>query len=497
MDIILAATLAILTFLSRVVNLTGVPIFTDEAIYIRWAQIGLVDPAQRFISLTDGKQPLLTWCMYPFLTIMKDPLIAGRIVSVLTGVGTSVALYLLARELFGRKAAIATVILYILCPFSYVYDRLALMDSMVGLWTVVALYLEVLLIRKPKLDRALLLGIAIGLGLLTKSSALFSLLLLPVSWLLIVGLEKIRVKRVIRWIGFSAVSGFIAEAMYNMLRLSPWFYIIKQKNYSFIMTFSEFMQKPFSLFLPNLNGLSQWVFGYLTLPIVIIIVAGVLFGFLRRDRRILLLLLWFLFPFLSLGAFGIVLFPRFTFFMVLPLMVIAGWVVSQWMEFARTKLPLLIFVPIVFLLYPGYQVYLLATRPVAASIPETDRNQLFNDWPSGYGVREVVQYLQSEASITKIVVGTEGTFGLNPAVYEMYLGKNPNIEIHGYWPVGQVPEELLISAETKPTYLIFKESQNIPSSWPLTLIQAYRRGNGSTFLYFYQVNPTHRNGVGI
>ena len=82
MDFLLVFILALLTFISRIFNLLKVPIFTDEAIYIRWAQIGLADPAHRYISLTDGKQPLFTWLMYPFLMIFNDPLYAGRFVSV-------------------------------------------------------------------------------------------------------------------------------------------------------------------------------------------------------------------------------------------------------------------------------------------------------------------------------------------------------------------------------------------------------------------------------
>lgn len=42
-------------FFSRLVNLTLLPIFTDEAIYIHWTQIAEGDAAWRFISLVDGK----------------------------------------------------------------------------------------------------------------------------------------------------------------------------------------------------------------------------------------------------------------------------------------------------------------------------------------------------------------------------------------------------------------------------------------------------------
>src|SRR3989338_2009720 len=73
---------------TRLTNLTTLPIFTDEAIYIRWGQIGLRDASHRFLSLEDGKQPLFVWLMYPMLKIFSDPLIAGRMVSVMAGLGS-------------------------------------------------------------------------------------------------------------------------------------------------------------------------------------------------------------------------------------------------------------------------------------------------------------------------------------------------------------------------------------------------------------------------
>ncbi len=139
------------------------------------------------------------------------------------------------------------------------------------------------------------------------------------------------------------------------------------------------------------------------------------------------------------------------------------------------------------MVYPIYQCYLLLFLPVDVTIHQNDRNQLFDDWPSGYGVNEVISYIDNQSKNGKVVLGTEGTFGLNPAVYEIYLGRNKNVEIHGYWPVGEVPKELLEASKHSPTYLVFKDKQEIPDNWPLRLIAKYRRGKGETFLLFYQV----------
>jgi len=491
MELLLLIFICFVTFITRIVNLLNIPIFTDEAIYIRWAQIGLNDPAHRYISLTDGKQPLLTWLMYPTLMVFSDPLFAGRFVSVVVSIFSVLGIYLVSKKLFSKKTAVFSTLVYIFSPFSLIYDRLALMDSLLACLGVWSMYFTILLVENPKLDYAFLLGISVGLGFLTKSSAFFYLCLIPAALLLFdFKSKKKTTNKLLKFIGLSLISVIIAEIIYNSLRLSPWFYMIEQKNYTFIYSLEDFIKAPFVHFLPNLHGLLSMLLHYLTLPIDIVIFIALLWTFFRKDKKILYLFIWFLFPFISLAFFGKVLFPRFLLFMVMPLFIVCGFIFSKIFIFALDKMKVfLLFIPLM-LIYPAYQSYLIIFSPVDVNIPVIDRNQLFDDWPSGYGVKEVISYLSKKAETSKIVIGTEGTFGLNPAVYEIYLGNNKNVEIYGFWPVFEVPEILIKKSKHYPTFLIFKEKQNIPSDWPLDLIAKYRRGKGNTYLLFYEVNPS-------
>src|SRR4030067_876613 len=144
------------------------------------------------------------------------------------------ALLTFISRIFNRTTAVLAGLLYLICPFVVVYDRLALMDSLLAAFAVWSLYLEILLIKYLRLDVALILGLTIGFGLLTKSSALFYILLLPASWLIFARKGKSKLSVIVKWLGFSFLSILIAQIMYNSLRLSPYFYIIEQKNYSFI-----------------------------------------------------------------------------------------------------------------------------------------------------------------------------------------------------------------------------------------------------------------------
>ena len=75
------------------------------------------EPTLRFLPLSDGKTPLFMWLIIPIFKIFKDPLFAGRFVSVLASVGTVVGIYLVGRELFGRKASVFSTIVYLVSPF--------------------------------------------------------------------------------------------------------------------------------------------------------------------------------------------------------------------------------------------------------------------------------------------------------------------------------------------------------------------------------------------
>src|SRR3990167_1754784 len=92
-------------FLTRLVLLDKFPIFTDEGIYINWAKIAKNDASWRFISLTDGRQPLQTWFTIFFLKFLpENHLLAGRLFAVTGGLMALTGLYALTFYIFNKKA---------------------------------------------------------------------------------------------------------------------------------------------------------------------------------------------------------------------------------------------------------------------------------------------------------------------------------------------------------------------------------------------------------
>jgi 4-amino-4-deoxy-L-arabinose transferase-like glycosyltransferase len=131
--IALGALIFMVAFILRVYDLTNLPIFGDEAIYIRWAQVMRAEPTLRFLPLSDGKQPLFMWSIIPLFKIFSDPLFAGRFLSALSGIASLAGVFALSNLLFkSKKVALITSLIYAISPFSLFFDRLAMADAMLS-----------------------------------------------------------------------------------------------------------------------------------------------------------------------------------------------------------------------------------------------------------------------------------------------------------------------------------------------------------------------------
>lgn len=492
---ILAGIGIIIVYLAtRLFALGDFPIFTDEAIYVRWAQIAKDDASWRFISLTDGKQPSFIWGAIVLLPFFNDPLVATRMVSVTTGFMTLIGLFFLGREIFkDARIGIISAFLYAIYPMAIVYDKMALYDSTVGMFMVWSFYITVLLARTLRLDAALILGLVIGGAVLTKTSGFFSIYLLPFATLLVDLEKKGLVKRLIRWILLATLASVMGFVIYNILRLSPFFHIIEEKNALFVYPLSEWIKHPVDTFLGNLAGMYDWLTSYLTYPLF---VAALLAPFLSRSymKEKLVLLIYCFAPFFALALFGNAIYPRFIFFMTLYLLPLASYTL-YWVYVHVKNIFLKWGVLLAILGFPVIVSVSLLVDFENGLINPSDRNQYYSAWPSGLGVKESLDFFEKEAENGPIYIATQGTFGLMPYAYEIYTYNNPNITVKGYWPIEtDIPEDILENSESMPTYVVFYQPcdvcQNIgvaPTTWPLEKVYELKKNAKETYFTVYRV----------
>ncbi|MDP3758260.1 MAG: glycosyltransferase family 39 protein, partial [Candidatus Daviesbacteria bacterium] len=241
-ELLILAGLVILYFLLRLPNLTLQPIFADEAIYIRWAQVMRAEPTLRFLPLSDGKTPLFMWAMIPFLKFVQDPLLAGRLLSVVSGFFTLVGVFLLAKRVFNIRSAFWASLLYVITPYTVFFDRMALVDSMLATFTVWVVFFAVWLINSLRLDIAMILGYLLGGAVLTKTPGMLNLFLLP---LIIIGFRnKGGSRNLVRLLILWGVAIIIAIVMYNSLRLGPNFHLLSSRNADYVFSPFELIGRP-------------------------------------------------------------------------------------------------------------------------------------------------------------------------------------------------------------------------------------------------------------
>jgi 4-amino-4-deoxy-L-arabinose transferase-like glycosyltransferase len=474
LEIVILLVLSLIYFASRFFSILSLPIFTDEAIYIRWAQIAKQDANWRFISLTDGKQPMFVWLMMVSLRFIQDPLLAGRVVSVGSGFMTLIGMYFLGREVFkNSKVGLISSALYVVFPMALVYDRMALYDCLVGTFAVWALLFIVLLARKVRMDIALILGMVVGGGVLTKTNAFFSIYLLPFSLLLFDWVGKNVVNRLLKWIGLCLISVVLTYGFYSILRLSPFFHIIGEKNAIFVYPLSEWLKHPLEFFIGNSQAIWDWTARYITWPLLIL---AVISFFVSRSflREKITLLLWYVIPAVALGFFGRTIYPRFTFFMMLSLLLLVAFSIYA-VSLRLKKVYLLVIFLILFFALAFKNDYLILTNFPQASIPTEDKKQYRTSWEAGGGIKQSIEFFEKESRNGKIYIATQGTFGLMPFAFEIYLINNPNIKIEGYWPIGEtVPAKVREEAKKYNTYFFFYQPCSscekigiAPPSWNL------------------------------
>lgn len=478
-------------FLSRLINLTIIPVFADEAIYIRWAQVMRAVASLRFIPLSDGKQPLFMWLVIPFLKLFTDPLVAGRMVSVLSGFGTMLGIGTLSYLLFKKKeVAIFTSILYLIAPFSCFFDRMALADGLLSFFGIWFLVLSVLLINYRRLDLAMLAGITLGLGLITKSPAIFFAMMLPLT--VFVSNDRTmkhwsnRIKLVVLWV---IVMGF-AFTIYNILRLGPEFHMIAIRNKDYIFSISEVLSHPLNPFLGNIKSVTSWFWILLTPTLFFLGLAGIFLTVKKYTQAGSFLLICFIAPLIAQSAVAKVFTSRYILFSVPLFLIFAGVMVSEIFLKLKNKILTTFFLALIFF-FPLYQIVLLSFAPQQANLPRNERSGYLELWTSGFGIKEAADYLKEAAKTQKVLVGTEGYFGTLPDGLQIYLEKVPNIVTIGVgYPIAQIPTSLLNGLASNRVFLVVNDSRFLISdNSQLHLIKKYpkaksAKGSQESLLFF-------------
>ncbi len=486
---LLIALLAVAFFaILRLSNLNVIPVFVDEAIYVRWSQVMRAESTLRFLPLSDGKQPLFMWLTIPALKYISDPLIAGRIISVVAGVFSLAGIGILGYLLFDSFLVGAfSSLLYSILPFAVFFDRMALADSLLstfGIWTII---FAIKFARSARLDQAMILGFILGGGLITKSPGLIFYL-----WVILAIIFFGKHSRASFWSylkGFAAVV-IISQMIYSVLRLGPGFSMIGARNLDYVFSWGEVLSHPLNPFVANFKNTIYWIWLLFTPPVILASLITLIHH--KSKRTLLFLILISHLPLVAQAAIAKVYTTRYILYAVIPLIPFYAWGI-QWL-FVRKGIMVRI-LAIICVLSPLVLSFGYIYKPENSLMTFDMRNGYLEEWTAGQGQREIAQYLINlESQGSKIVVFTEGYFGTLPDGLQIYTEGHRNITIVGSPPnITSIPTGLLQTSADNKRFFVMNKSRNHLSEGDLkklTLIKEYpkavRLDGSQEFLQFFQ-----------
>ena len=498
--------LFVLYLVTRTVNLKGIPIFIDEAIYLKWARDA--QSGHLWASLLwDGKPPFHSWSMVPLLGVFRDPLLAGRLTSVLFGALTTVGLILIGKELMNLEFGVLAGFLYVICPFALFYDRLAIAECMLQALFVFAVYFAVKAARSGKLVYLVGTGIATGMALLTKGTATLLYLIVPFAYLVRGPKERDGDGRrpMLRWglaVGLSLLLGF---AILNLLRLSPKYAARSHYIATRSKGITAAMATPLKTFFRFNVSILLSMYRYLTPVLFVVAVLGLVQGLAKRWRPG-----GFLWAWVVIGASVVSLVGKFTwarFYLVLvpPLLLAAAYalheasvfVLGAWRRRRRPgRVPVAAVSAIVMV------ALMLAVLVPAASLSvgmirgTRGESDYLQGRDAGTGMIETARMIKDLSRNRAVNVVVNDYFV--QLVLQLYTGNDTNLHIvtlqleyrKGFSDYLRNTCEK--AASERPTFLIINgASTGLPSSWPLQVVREFKKdkGNKMDSMFVTRVRP--------
>lgn len=418
--------LIIFYFVFRLINLTKLPIFNDEAIYLDWGWRETHRAGFLYYSLYDAKQPFLMWIFGIAESLISDPLFAGRLVSVISGFLTLIGIYKLAKYIFEEKTALVSIFIYTIIPIFSFYDRQALMESSIATVGIWACFFLVKYLKENSLKFSILAGIILGIGFFIKSSALVFVLSYAIA---VLGYSVIS-KRV-KIINDLLITAGIFLTTISLLLINPEFWSTLSSNSRYSLTFSEIIAFPFKQWFDSLIINLQIAFSYITPLLFAIALIGIIFILVKKDRFKNTFLAFFIVSFITATLLVRVPTERYLISFLSFIVIPAADIIIHILR--KNKLSGVFIVFILFTIPFGLTL-LQIVNPVNYFLlmerytPVSDMGYL-QGFTSGYGVDQAISYFQGLSKNQKIII-TIGENSGNPesAMFD-YFYRNPNVQV--------------------------------------------------------------------
>jgi hypothetical protein len=383
-----AALLVALYLATRLPGLGKLPLFLDESWHVSWAM--WIAEGQEWDSPWRFGKGLSLWVAAPLMPLAGLHYAwVSRSVTVLFGLLTPFAVFFAARRLYDRETGIVATLVYLTSPFALMYDRTFLTDPVQSAFGALALVGSLRVAESGRTRDALVLAVWLVLSVLSKVlGVLVFLTPLLVAFLLRPGWRE-------RFRPFAVAVGLAgAVVAYPVI----WFV----DHTHTVVAALESDAGVQGRLLDNLPQVSEWLLAYWTWPLLALFLVGVASAAIERSRPGLLLAGLVAGPMSAYLFTSVVWFPRYLLFLTPAFSILAAAPLVRGLRAIRghagpTTARWLAAVALFLTLLPSLRFdFLLHADPTRAPLPEVERLQFVDGWPSGYGVRDTVAFLQAE-----------------------------------------------------------------------------------------------------
>jgi len=398
------------------------PRFLDEGIYAEFADAVAHSRDKLFISLEIGQGPVFSWLGAVWVKLGFAPLTAIRLVSVTAGLLLAAVVGALARMLWGWTVAWVAAALCVVLPFLLVHDGIGIYEPLVTLIMAGALFLQIAFARRPDPRIAILLGLVLAAGVLTKANTMPALVLLPVSLLCFDWSEPGRRRRLGRWLGGAGIVLAMALAAELVQRSSSYYAQREAAMQSILLwparSVSDVLNDPFGVIGLNWAVYRPALTGYLTIPLLLTTLAGVVLSWRTRPRVTAVLVAWIVVPFAVGMLFQLRPFPRHAMFLVPPALALSAYAIVSGAQFAERRLSrpaaaIACSAALALVLAPALVLDArVLAHPATARYPGLDYWQYVAGWPAGGPWDDTAELLRDKAGGRGAVILVPGSYGI-------------------------------------------------------------------------------------
>jgi len=407
--------LSAIYLLQRIPFLWEIPLFEDETFHTQWT-FEILNKSSGFIKpLSSGIAPFFSYAASFFTILLPNQILAGKTVSLIAGLLLCILLLLFLRKMKIKYSQILSII-FVSLPFTIIYDKLAILDTLLTLLVFASFVSAYYLYEKRTNKRLLLYFFPLTLALFTKQIA--ALTIPPLVALFIIGKKYSK-----------ETFYFVVASLVPLLFLFAALLSFKTVAVGTLSNFVFIPGTPIQAiahFKENVFLTLNWFKAYFPNLFIIYTLLGMLINLINFKKNIFLTI-FFLLYLISLLFFDALLFPRHLLSLTPFLIIFIGLFITTVNKKSSFVALILVLALTAQTLY--FSVKLHKDPQKSGVIAKEDSFQFWEDWTSGRNIEEVAVYINKLSVNEKVILWVEPTSTLYRFGLPLYLNNNLELKV--------------------------------------------------------------------